>query len=294
MSKMIPIDADDQVKPVFVVPSDRDPATETAKVQLGQRLVGAGLIREDQLETALEHQRAEEDRLRALSQQQGTASQGRTKRIHFKRLGEIVAELGLVDEADLLPLLGEQLGVEGVRLREGLIDPNAVRLIPRDYAERLKVLPLMRIRDELTVAMADPQDLAAIDTISRLSGCRIRPVFTLVAGIERLLPRCYEEDFTVDSVTAGPGRRTAGTGSRYDRPGSARHAAVGRRQSGYQLGELRHHSSGSPGRKRYPHRSRPEIHFNPFSNRRLTSRSHETAQRHARRNRLACQSDGQT
>lgn len=202
MSKMIPIDADDQVKPVFVVPSDRDPATETAKVQLGQRLVGAGLIREDQLETALEHQRAEEDRLRALSQQQGTASQGRTKRIHFKRLGEIVAELGLVDEADLLPLLGEQLGVEGVRLREGLIDPNAVRLIPRDYAERLKVLPLMRIRDELTVAMADPQDLAAIDTISRLSGCRIRPVFTLVAGIERLLPRCYEEDFTVDSVTA--------------------------------------------------------------------------------------------
>ncbi len=108
----------------------------------------------------------------------------------------------MVNEADLLPLLGEQLGVEGVRLREGLIDPLAVRLIPREYAERLHVLPLMRVRNELTVAMADPQDLAAIDTLARLSGCRIRPVFTLESGIERLLPRCYEEDFAVDSVTA--------------------------------------------------------------------------------------------
>ena len=132
------------------------------------------MIREDQLETALEHQRAEEDRLRALSQQQGTASQGRTKRIHFKRLGEIVAELGLVDEADLLPLLGEQLGVEGARLREGLFDPNAVRLIPRDYAERLKVLPLMRIRDELTVAMADPQNVGALDDLRNFLGNEVQ------------------------------------------------------------------------------------------------------------------------
>ena len=60
----------------------------------------------------------------------------------------------------------------------------------------------MRVRDELTVAMADPHDLASIDTLARLSGCRIRPVFTLASGIDRLLPRCYEDDFTVDSVTA--------------------------------------------------------------------------------------------
>ena len=61
----------------------------------------------------------------------------------------------------------------------------------------------MRVRDELTVAMADPHDLA-VDRYagSRLSGCRIRPVFTLASGIDRLLPRCYEDDFAVDSVTA--------------------------------------------------------------------------------------------
>ncbi|NND97052.1 MAG: Flp pilus assembly complex ATPase component TadA [Pirellulaceae bacterium] len=187
--------------PQFVLPNGNATPIDPA-VPLGRRLVDAGLIREDQLDTALAHQEAEEERLRALAHQQGTATQGRTRRSRFKRLGEVVAELGLVEEANLLPLLGEQLGVEGVRLREGLIDPAAIHLIPRELAERLKVLPLMRVRNVLTVAMADPQDLAAIDTLARVSGCRIRPVFTLATGIERLLPRCYEDDFAVDSITA--------------------------------------------------------------------------------------------
>lgn len=166
-----------------------------SRVPLGQRLIEAGLIREDQLESALSHQAAAAD--------DAQAEGGSTLYPHHaKRLGEIVAELGLVDECDLVPLLGEQLGVEGIRLREGLIDPAAIRLIPRDDAERLRALPLMRVRDELTVAMADPHDLASIDALARLSGCRIRPVLTLASGINRLLPRCYEDDFTVDSVTA--------------------------------------------------------------------------------------------
>ena len=188
------------IEPRVANPGDKDERQRV--LPLGQRLVQAGLIREDQLETALAHQASEEERLLAIAEQEGTDTIGRVKRKRFKRLGEVVAELGLVDEASLLPMLGEQLGVEGVKLREGLIDPVAVRLIPREFAERYNVLPLMCVRDELTVAMADPQDLAAIDTLSDISGCRIRPVLTLGSGIERLLPRCYEDDFTVDSVTA--------------------------------------------------------------------------------------------
>lgn len=187
--------------PRIVHPSSR-PGNEHSIEPLGRRLIQAGLLREDQLETALAHQASEEDRLQALAAEEGTDSVGRIKQQRFKRLGEVVAELGLVDEANLVPMLGEQLGVEGVKLREGLIDPAAVALVPRGYAERFRVLPLMRVRDELTVAMADPQDLAAIDALSDVSGCRIRPVLTLASGIERLLPRCYEDDFAVDSVTA--------------------------------------------------------------------------------------------
>ena len=114
---------------------------------LGQRMIEAGVLKAEELETALSHQDA----------------QG-------KRLGELVAELGLVDETRLLPLLGDQLGVPGVRLREGLIDPLVVSLIPRVVAEKLSVLPLVCVNNELTVAMADPDDLDAIDSLRRISG----------------------------------------------------------------------------------------------------------------------------
>lgn len=196
MNQSLTFDSEHRVAPRVVAPTAaRKPSAR--QVPLGQRLIEAGLILEEQLESALSHQEAESQRQAANDDQQNASVPRRSK-----RLGEIVAELGLVDEANLLPLLGEQLGVEGVRLREGLIDPLAVRQIPREHAERFRVLPLMRVGDELTVAMADPHDLAAIDALSRVSGCRIRPVFTLASGIDRLLPRCYEDDFTVDSVTA--------------------------------------------------------------------------------------------
>ncbi|MGV3485882.1 MAG: GspE/PulE family protein [Planctomycetaceae bacterium] len=146
---------------------------------LGQRMIEAGLLKAEELNTALSHQ----------------SLQG-------KRLGELVAELGLVDEARLLPLLGDQLGVAGVRLREGLIDPVAVAMVPRSIAERLAALPLICVHQELTVAMADPDDLDSIDVLRRVSGKRIRPVFALRSSIQRLITRCYEDNFSVDAVTA--------------------------------------------------------------------------------------------
>lgn len=163
-----------------VMPARIDRPRHRGKL-LGERLTEAGLLTPAELDNALAHQRS--------------------SRVN-KPLGEVITELGLVDEANLIPLLGEQLGVPGVRLREGLIDPAAIALLPRLEAERWQVLPLMRVRDELTVAMADPKDLTTIDALHRATGLRIRPVFTLASGIERLLPRCYEDDFSVDSVTA--------------------------------------------------------------------------------------------
>lgn len=164
---------------------------------LGERLIAAGLLTTEQLENALDHQRlATRKRSQAVAGIEGASPP------RIKPLGEVVTELGLVEETHLIPLLGEQLGVPGIRLREGLIDPRAIALVPRAEAERWRVLPLMKVRDELTIAMADPRDLATIDAISHLTGLRIRPVLTLASAIERLLPRCYEDDFSVDSVTA--------------------------------------------------------------------------------------------
>jgi type IV pilus assembly protein PilB len=146
---------------------------------LGQKLLRAGLINEPQLQKALELH----------------GSRG-------MRLGEALVALGLITETDVLPLLGHQLNFPWVRLREGLVDPAVVRLIPKTVAEQLNCLALFRIHGELTVAMAEPQNLETVDLIEELTGLKARPILSLKSSIERLLPRCYEEDFKVDVLTA--------------------------------------------------------------------------------------------
>ena len=152
------------------------------KTPLGEQLLHAGLLNTDELQTALAEQQS-----RGL------------------RLGEVLAEMGFVDEEDLLPFVADRLNVQGVRLREGLIDPAIVRLIPRNKAEALHAIALFRVRGELTVALADPQNLQTIDEIARITGLHIRPVLALRTVIVKLLPRCYEDDFSVDTITADIG-----------------------------------------------------------------------------------------
>lgn len=194
--------------PLVLVPRESASAIGSASgrsnggAPLGERLIAAGLLTPEQLENALAHQRGAARKNHADESSGGASPPRANSRSQSKPLGEVVTELGLVDETQLIPLLGEQLGVPGVRLREGLIDPQAIKLVPRADAERWRVLPLMKVRDELTIAMADPRDLATIDAVHQLTGLRIRPVLTLASAIERLLPRCYEDDFSVDSVTA--------------------------------------------------------------------------------------------
>ncbi|HBE69661.1 MAG TPA: type II secretion system protein GspE [Planctomycetaceae bacterium] len=146
---------------------------------LGQRLLQAGLINEDQLQKALD-----------LHGNRGI------------RLGEAMVALGMMNETDLLPLIGNQLKFPWIRLKQGLVDPEVVQHIPRQVAEQIGCLALFKVHDELTVAMAEPQNLESVDLLEEVTGSTIRPVLSLRSSIERLLPRCYEEDFKVDAVTA--------------------------------------------------------------------------------------------
>jgi len=169
LSLTVPLDAD----------SGSAPAKQESRGPLGQQLLGATLISPDELESALQHQ----------------AENG-------QKLGEALLELGFASEEQLLPFIESQLGVTGVRLREGLLDPLAVRLLPREFAENLGVLALFRIRNTLVVATDDPSDLDKIDRIERFSGLDVRAVFAFQASIHRMQQRAYEEDFRVDAVTA--------------------------------------------------------------------------------------------
>lgn len=151
----------------------------SSRLPLGERLVRAGIITQEELDSAINEQS-----------------------LRKTRLGEALTQLGFVDEDELLEFLGQQLGVPSVRLREGLIDPLVVRLLPRNTASRFSALALFRVRGTLTVAMAEPQNLQQIDEIERITGLRVRPVLVLRSTLDKLLDRAYEDDYEVDAVTA--------------------------------------------------------------------------------------------
>ena len=121
-------------------------APRPGRATLGQQLVGADIITPEQLDLAL--------------------AEGSQKGL---RLGEMLVEMGMVQEDAILPFIEGHLGVPAVRLRDGMIDPIAVRLLPRRIAERLDAIALFKVRDTICVAMADPQNLEQLDEIERIT-----------------------------------------------------------------------------------------------------------------------------
>ncbi len=151
---------------------------QVPRPRLGERLVADGVITREQLDSALNQQKT------------------------GQRLGETLVDLGLLSETDLLPNLADQFGVPHVQLREGLVDPTVAKLIPRPLAESCHALALFKIHDLLTVALAEPQNLAIIDRLERVTGLRVRPVLALRSTINDFIGRVYGDGFQVDSITA--------------------------------------------------------------------------------------------
>ena len=130
------------------------------KVRVGEALISAGDISEEQLEQALVDQ-----------QQSG------------RRLGELLVEQGVISGSSLVRALATCLGVRGCIIRHGLVDPEVLGLIGEQEAERLKVLPMFLVRGTLTVAMAEPQSVPTIDRLRAMTGHNIQSVLALEANI---------------------------------------------------------------------------------------------------------------
>ena len=108
---------------------------------LGQILISKGILSEDQLRIAL------------LEQMKSNQA-----------IGKLLVALGFVSEATLRDALSESLGKQSVDLSNAIIDPSALKLVPRDLAKRHHVLPLDYDAENLrlTVAIADINDIVAV------------------------------------------------------------------------------------------------------------------------------------
>jgi type IV pilus assembly protein PilB len=143
--------------------------------RLGDRLVAEKLITTEQLQ-------------RALSEQKGSAD----------KLGTILVRLSFITEDSLVSFLSKQYSIPAITVAQVDPDPDVLKLVPEQIAKKHSVLPIKRMGNVLTLAMADPTNVFALDDVGFMTGLQIQPVVASEAAIRKAFERLYE---TGGSVT---------------------------------------------------------------------------------------------
>ncbi len=131
-------------------------------------LIRESLITPEQLEQALDHQR-----------QNGG------------RLGSSLVKLGFLSSDGITSVLSRQYGIPSINLESFEADPSVIRLIPMETALKYQVLPLSRVGASLTLAMADPANVYAMDDIKFMTGLNIEPVVASEASVAEAIKKNY-------------------------------------------------------------------------------------------------------
>ena len=163
--------------------------------KIGECLIQAGLITEDDLQTALaEHKRTGE------------------------RLGAVLVRMNLATEKQIAKALALQLGFPYVNLAENPPDPTAVVLIPKDVALKRICVAVRLEKNLLTVAMSDPLLFSLVQDLEFQTGYRIKQVVATRADILDAIQTGYPDKALMRTTPAsrqragGPGRRPRATG----------------------------------------------------------------------------------
>src|SRR3712207_380874 len=138
--------------------------------RLGELLVRENLISVQQLRKAQEEQ-----------QKTGT------------RIGTALIKTGAIEESKLTDFLSKQYGVPAINLKDFDIDPEIIKLVPKDVAQKHLVLPVNRAGPSLIVAMCDPSNIYAVDDLKFLTGYNIEPVVASEPSIREAIERYYTE-----------------------------------------------------------------------------------------------------
>jgi general secretion pathway protein E/type IV pilus assembly protein PilB len=166
-----------------VNPRDHKSAPAARKLQrpIGQVLIAQGMLTEDQLRIAL------------LEQMKSN-----------QPIGKLLITLGFVSEAVLREALSKNLGTESVDLSHVIVDPQAIKLVPREFAKRHKIFPLAveAARRRLIIAIADTNNVVALDLLRAQFKSDVE-VETRLAGeseISRAIDQCYGHELSIDGI----------------------------------------------------------------------------------------------
>lgn len=119
-------------------------------------------------------------------------------------LEKALERLGFISEVDISKAVADSLGIPFIDLSDYLIDAEVVKLIPESTAKKYMVVPLFKIGDSLTIAMADPRDIAAIDEIRLKSKMNaIDPVLSTQEMIQKVIDQYYGAIGTAEEIVKG-------------------------------------------------------------------------------------------
>jgi type IV pilus assembly protein PilB len=154
--------------------------------RIGELLVEAGVLSQQQLEQALFAQRKD-----------------------GRKLGQLLIELGLVGEVELTQTLSRQLSVPWVSLYHVDFSRSLLNLVPRAVAERYSVVPIFvrRVRNQgetLYVAMDDPTNDAAIEEVVRASSLAVKPMIACPSDIRAAIRVYYLGEIMAAPVPVKP------------------------------------------------------------------------------------------
>ena len=141
------------------------------KIRVGDLLVEAGAITEEQLQEALAYQKE-----------------------NGGKIGNIILELGFISRELLVTVLTSQMGIDFVEVKTCKIDDDVLRIVPENLVNKYKLIPIGYAEDNpnvLKVAMADPMDIVAVDDISILSGLQVEPLLAFEDDINDAIGKYY-------------------------------------------------------------------------------------------------------
>ena len=157
------------------------PANPQAKRHIGQILIDQGILTEDQLRIALLEQ----------------------TKSHVP-VGRLLVQLGFVSEATLRDALSEKLGLQSVDLSQIVVDPGAIRIVPRDFAKRHNLFPvaLDKDRKRLIVGISDTNNIVALDQVrAQLRGeYEIEIRLAGESEIVRAIEQFYGHELSIDGI----------------------------------------------------------------------------------------------
>ena len=139
--------------------------------RIGELLLERGVITRQQLENALAHQQK-----------------------HGGLMGHILIQLGFVNEEEIALTLTAQYGFPYLPLDNYEIDTELTAIIPEQVARQYCLIPIDRIGNALTLAMADPSNVQAIEDIELLTKCVVQTFVSTPSDIAKAIDKYYKHD----------------------------------------------------------------------------------------------------